>query len=148
MDDAPVGLDVDLKDFAVLCSREGLKRQATARAELLLGGQVEDLFDDRQVRVVAAWGTGLAALLAARFLGPGVIWKCDFARASTRFALFPEELLLAKAKLGFEFGVALFQFGDAPFGRGVHRLPVGGAAEGLEAFGSMRTNRARPIVGL
>jgi len=94
--------------------------------------------------VIAALRSGLARLLPARLLG-GRGCGQGIAGGGARLALLPEELLFAKAQFGFEFGVALFEFGDALLGLLVHRLPVGGTAERLEAFGQMRTNRARAL---
>ncbi len=98
--------------------------------------------------VIASWGSGLAALLSYGF-GGGAGWSGGARRRGTGrgLALFAEELLFAAAKLSFEFGDSLLEFGQTQFGFGVHGLPVGGPAKGLEAFGQMRADRTRPLGG-
>src|SRR5262249_58075300 len=140
--------DRHFEDLAVLRAGEGLEGQPTARATLLVLGQIEDFLYGGQVGVITALRPRLARLLAARLLRGVVGGVQGFISCGPGFALFPEELLLAKAKFGLQFGVALLQLGDAQLGLVVQRLPVGGATEGLESFSQVRTNRAGAVLGL
>src|ERR1019366_4218383 len=97
-----VGFDLDLEDLAILGALERLEGQATARTRLLLCGQFDDLFDGGQVGVIAALRSRFAVSLATRLLGRGLGASQGFAGSGTGFALGPEELLLAQAKLALQ----------------------------------------------
>ena len=79
---------------------KGVERLAAAGAGALALRQVADLLDDGQAGVVAALGSGLAGLLAARLLGSGRGGRGGLAGVLGRLALLAEELLLAEQEQG------------------------------------------------
>ena len=123
------------------------ERLAAAGASLLVVGQVADFFDGGQMGVIATWVSGLAPLLPTRLLGRGLCGSVGFTGRGRCFGLGAEELLLTQAYFGLESSVLLFQIGNAQFGLVVHGLPVGSPPKGFEAFGEVRTNGARSVLG-
>jgi hypothetical protein len=156
MNDTAVGLDINLKDFTVLSARERRERQATTRAGLLAGRQIENLFNNGQGGVIAALRTRLAGLLAARLFGLrhvslGGIMVGGGAGAAAglgRFAFVAVELLFEVTNARLQLLVFLFENAFTCHGLFVQGLPVSGTAEWLEAFSQMRTNGTRTVLWL
>src|SRR6202044_2677688 len=67
--DATIGPHVDLQEDGIFGAREGLPGLATARALLLIGGDLHRFFDGRQVVMTTAGRTGTAVLLTTGALG-------------------------------------------------------------------------------
>ena len=112
--------DLDLEDLAVLGAGERHEGQTAAGAVTLAFGQVKDLFNGGQAGVIAAFGPGLAGLLAARLLGRG--GRGRLGAGSAGLALFAEELLLAQTQLGTQGQDLGVEIGVAGEGLGVaHR---------------------------
>jgi hypothetical protein len=65
VDQPAMGLDLDFEDGGVVGAREVGERLATGRAAALVGRQVQEFFGGRQMALVTATVSGVAALLSA-----------------------------------------------------------------------------------
>src|SRR5262245_59491117 len=105
-DEAAMGLDLDLQDGGVLGAADGGEGPAAGPAAALLPRELVVFDDAGQVGIVAAAGPRPPGLLAAP--PPGLRAGGRLGRRAggrgAGFALAAEELVLAEAQLGFEFG--------------------------------------------
>jgi hypothetical protein len=135
--EAAIGADIDLDEDSVVGAGEGLPGQAAVRALLLLGGDVQRLFNGGQMVMAAAGRTGSAALLTAGTLGR---WRDScWSRQGRRTALLGlafKELALAETELGAELFDLLL--GAVAAGEGVlmHGAPVADLLAQLQKLGS------------
>ena len=140
--------DVDREDLGVLGPGEVGERLTTPRALTLIGRQWVILDDRRQVRIIPAFRSRLAALLAAGPPRRGV----DTGRVGTRrcrrrggLGLGPQELLLAEPQQGLQPLDLLLEPGLTVESPPVHGFPVGGLPERLELLLQPRADRTRPL---
>jgi hypothetical protein len=141
-----MSFDLDLQDEGILGAGEVGERSATPRAPAPVRREDLRVLDGHEVGVIAPLGTGPTPLLAARprcrRVGRGSI-RSRRGRRRERLGLAPEELLLAKAKLGLEPIDLDFELGLALEGSGVLGLVVGGLTKRLEILIEPRANRTR-----
>ena len=139
-----MGPHLDFQDRAVVGSREGSERLTALGAVPPVGRHVEGFLDDRQVGVVAAFGSGASALLAARSRRLG--WRgrrCGVGRRGGVFGLAAEQALFQGANAALQridfFEQALL----ALHGALVQALPVGGLAPRFKLGGQAWADGAR-----
>ena len=138
-----MGPDFDLQDRGVVGARKGGERLSAAGTSLLFGGQFDDLFDDGQVGVVAAFGSWLSPLLSAGS------WRSSRAGGPVAggrgIGLATEELLFEGTDAGVKLLVLLVEEFFALDGSVMHGLPVGGLSPGLELLSQAGADRARSL---
>jgi hypothetical protein len=151
VDEAAVGLDLDLKDGGVVGAREGVEGLAAAEALALVRGEVEDFLVGGKVVVVASAVALMAGLLAASAFGLGgwrvvVGGRVSGGRSVRRvmgLRLLAEEAVFEVSDLGLESCDFVLELGFALCGALMLGLVVAGLLSCVPEGGEERTGFTR-----